>query len=296
MKKLLFVFAALACCACGAKKGNFDASGRFEATEVIVSAEVAGKLVSFAVTEGDTLAQGETVGCIDTVQLSLRIRQLAASIRGTDSRQSDIAKQIAVTQQQISTQYVEQHRIEQLLKADAANRKQLDDINAQIALLERQLSAQRSTLESGNRGLSEDARALSVQIEQLEDQIVKSRISSPIRGTVLEKYAEAGEMAAAGRPLFKVADVEYLFLRAYVTADQLTRLKLGQAVTVYSDFGAKERRSYPGKITWISDQAEFTPKTIQTRNERADLVYALKVAVRNDGYLKIGMYGELTFQ
>lgn len=286
----------LACAACGRGNGDADASGRFEATEVLVSAEVGGKLVSFNVTEGQSVGRGEVLGCVDTVQLSLRIRQLAASMRGVDSRHTDIAKQIAVTQQQIATERIEQHRIEQLLSANAANRKQLDDINARIALLERQLAAQRSTLESGNRGLSEDARALSMQIEQLEDQLLKSRIASPIDGTVLEKYAEAGEMASVGRSLFKVADVERLFLRAYVTADQLTQLKLGQQVEVSADFGAKGQRPYPGTIVWISDRAEFTPKGIQTRDERADLVYALKVAVRNDGYLKIGMYGELFFQ
>ena len=180
-----------------------------------------------------------------------------------------------------------------MVKANAANQKQLDDINAQILVLERQLTAQTELLENSNKNISEQSSGLEVQVVQINDQIQKSIISSPINGTILSKYAEQGELATQGRALFKVADIEHMFLRAYITASQLTQVKIGQAVKVYADFGEKEMKEYSGTITWISDKSEFTPKTIQTRDERANLVYAVKVAVKNDGYLKYGMYGEL---
>lgn len=296
MKRIIIAILLTACLTgCGRGENDFDASGRFEATEIIVSAEVGGRITAFDVTEGQPLAAGEQVGSIDTVQLHLKVAQLRAAVAGAESRRTDITRQIAVTQQQIATQQTERRRFEQLVRADAANQKQLDDIDASIALLEKQLAAQRSTMEGANRGLTQDADGLRIQIEQVEEQIARSRIASPAAGTVLAKYAEAGEMAAAGRPLFKVADVQNMYLRAYVTADQLTQLKLGQEVKVYADFGADGLREYEGRISWVSDRAEFTPKTIQTRDERADLVYAMKVEVRNDGYLKIGMYGQLKF-
>ncbi len=297
MKKSILILAAVvALAACRQNEKGFDASGVFEATEVIVSSEVSGKLMTFNLTEGDSVTCGQVVGCIDTVQLTLRVQQLRASIGGLDNRRTDVAKQIAVTEQQIATQQNERRRFEQLVKADAANQKQLDDINAAIALLQKQLDAQRTSLGSGNVALTDDARALRFQIAQLEDQIEKSRITSPTTGIVLAKYAEAGEMAAAGRPLFKVADMQHVYLRSYVTADQLTTLKLGQQVKVFADFGSDGYREYPGRITWMSMRSEFTPKNIHTRDERADLVYAMKVVVENDGYLKIGMYGQLKFE
>ena len=187
----------------------------------------------------------------------------------------------------------EKKRTENLLKENAATQKQIDDIDSQIAVLQKQLEAQISTLQRGNASVTEESSAYEIQVAQLEDQLNKCRISSPINGTVLAKYAETGELAISGKPLFKVADIQNMFLRAYITADQLSQLKLGDKVKVFSDLGDDDRREYEGVITWISDKSEFTPKTIQTRDERANLVYAIKIAVKNDGYLKIGMYGEI---
>ena len=277
--------------ACKNNDKNYDASGTFEADEVIVSSEANGRIIQLNIDEGAQVKAGETIGYVDSLQLWLKRRQLQANIRAVESRRPDITRQIAALQQQIVTATTEKHRIENLLKANAANQKQLDDINAQIAVLQKQLDAQRSTLEISTRGISEDGSVLAVQIAQLDDQLQKCRITSPIEGTVLVKYAEAGEVTAQGKPLFKVANVSTMTLRAYVTADQLTKIKLGQSVKVYSDFGKDEAREYNGTITWISDKSEFTPKTVQTRDERANLVYAVKVEVKNDGYLKIGMYG-----
>ncbi len=278
---------------CGNGNGTYDASGVFEATEVIVSAKSTGELVQFDIQEGQNLEAGKQIGCIDTTQLYLKKVQLLANMKAVDSRHYNVSKQIASIQQQIATQKTEQKRYENLVKSNAANQKQLDDVNAQIILLEKQLAAQTETLENNNRSVSGESMGLEAQVAQIEDQIQKSIISSPINGTVLSKYAEQGELAAQGRTLFKVADIEDMKLRVYITADQLTSLKIGQQVKVYADQGKSDRKEYPGTITWISDKAEFTPKTIQTRNERANLVYAVKIAVKNDGYIKKGMYGEI---
>ena len=277
---------------CGNKKGDYDASGTFEATEVIVSSEANGKIMQFNIEEGQLLKAGEEVGCIDTLQLYLKKMQLLASGKAIASKSTDINKQIAATKEQIGKAEYERKRTENLLKENAATQKQIDDINSQIAVLKKQLEAQISTLQRGNASITEESSAYEIQVAQLDDQLRKCHITSPICGTVLAKYAEAGELATQGKPLFKVADVQHLFLRAYITADQLSQLKLGDKVKVFSDLGKDDRREYEGTITWISDKSEFTPKTIQTRDERANLVYATKIAVKNDGYIKIGMYGE----
>lgn len=277
--------------ACGKNGGAFDATGTFEATEVIVSAEVAGKLMCFDVMEGEIVQANEVVGYVDTVQLYLKKLQLEANLTAVGSRRADIQKQIAATKQQIATARHEQQRFVGLLKANAANQKQVDDLDAQVAVLEKQLAAQISTLENNNRGVTGESSAVEVQVAQLDDQLLKCRIVSPLTGTVLVKYAEPGEYTSPGKGLFKVADLQHIYLRAYITADQLSRMKLGQEVSVYSDFGQKDYKEYPGRVTWISAKAEFTPKTIQTRDERANQVYAVKITVVNDGLLKIGMYG-----
>ncbi|MBP1672083.1 MAG: hypothetical protein H6Q22_1655 [Bacteroidetes bacterium] len=278
---------------CGGKDGEYDASGTFEATEIIVSSEANGKILSLDIVEGQQLEAGAPVGTIDSTQLYLKKRQLLTSVRGVEVRRPEYNKQIAATQQQIATQISEKARIERLVKAEAANQKQLDDINSSISVLQKQLEAQKSSLTTTTSGMSEDAAALMIQVDQLNDQLSKCRILSPIKGTVLVKYAEAGELTGSGKPLFKIADIENMILRAYITSDIITKLKLNQEVKVFADFGEKEMREYPGTIVWISDKAEFTPKTIQTKKERANLVYAVKIAVRNDGYIKIGMYGEV---
>ena len=292
-KFLVIGIAAVILSSCGNGNGTYDASGVFEATEVIVSAKGTGEIMQFDIQEGQDVEAQKQVGYIDTIQLHLKKMQLLANMKAVESRHYNVSRQVASIQQQIATQKSEQNRFENLVKSNAANQKQLDDINAQIALLEKQFAAQTETLENNNRSVSGESAGLEMQVAQIDDQISKSIISSPINGTVLSKYAEQGELAAQGRTLFKVADIENMNLRVYITADQLTLLKLGQQVNVYADQGKSDRKEYQGTITWISDKAEFTPKTIQTRDERANLVYAVKIAVKNDGFIKKGMYGEI---
>lgn len=296
MKKMLTLCIAAAMLAgCNPNKYPYDASGTFEATEVIVSAETSGRLQWFSVEEGDRLEAGEEIGLVDTIQLYLSKRQLQASREAVGSRTLDISRQIAALEQQIATQQHEKERIERLIAADAANTKQLDDINSAIAVLERQLAAQTESLQSSNKSISGEMSGVEAQIASVEERIQRSRIKSPIQGTVLVKYAEESEFTSTGMPLFKVADLDQMILRAYVTSGELTQLKIGQQVKVYTDFGDNQSREYTGTVSWISDQAEFTPKTIQTKDERENLVYAIKIAVENDGYIKIGMYADVTF-
>ncbi len=280
---------------CGKSGEDADASGTFEAVEVIVSAEAAGKITSFTAEEGQTLKAGEVIGSIDSTQLFLRKQQLLASKKAMQSRRPDIQKQIAALEQQIITAKSERNRVENLVKANAANQKQLDDANAQISFLVKQLDAQKTTLQNTNEGISDESKGLDLQIAQLEDQLSKCKITSPIDGILLLKYAEMGEVAGLGKAIFKIADTDEMILRAYVTNNQLTQLKIGQKVKVFADSGENEMKEYEGRISWISSKAEFTPKTIQTRDERANLVYALKISVKNNGLLKIGMYGNVNF-
>ncbi|WP_455497104.1 HlyD family secretion protein [Coprobacter sp.] len=282
-------------CACGNNNNDMDASGTFEATEIIVSAETNGKIEQLNIEEGSLVNASQKLGYIDTIQLFLQKEQLLRNIRSVESNRPDINKQIAATRQQIATARIEERRVENLLRSNAANEKQLDDINGQIAVLEKQLKAQESTLQKNSNSITEQSSAIEIQVAQIEDQLKKCIITSPINGTVLAKYAEAGELASTGKPLFKVADIEHMFLRAYISSVQLSQIKVGQKVTVISDYGDGKRKEYPGTVTWISSQSEFTPKTILTKDERANLVYAVKISVKNDGYIKIGMYGEVRF-
>lgn len=296
MKKVLWIGTGIIGLVLGSCKGDglaFDASGIFESTEVVVSSEASGKILSLEVEEGDVLDAGQQVGSVDSLQLYLKKLQLQANVRSISSRKADIAKQVAATQEQIAKAEKERKRFLNLLKQQAGTQKQVDDIESQLEVLKKQLAAQLSTLQNTNQGVSDESDAVSIQVMQVEDQLAKCRITAPLRGTVLAKYAEAGEVTAPGKPLFKLADMEQVYLRAYVGAEQLTQVKLGQAVKVYADYGEDDRKEYDGRITWIASQAEFTPKTIQTRDERANLVYAVKVAVKNDGFLKLGMYGEV---
>lgn len=278
---------------CGRDNGDYDATGSFEAIEVIVSAEASGRILVLDIEEGEQLTAGQMVGAIDSTQLYLRKMSLLSSAKGVRARRPNIGTQTAAIREQIRILEREQERVERLLEANAANRKQLDDITSQIEVLSQQLMAQTSTLQKSSEQITAESSSVEIQIAQLDDQLAKTRISSPISGTVLNRYAEMGELATMGMPLFKIADTGTLFLRAYVTNDQLAGIRLNDSVTVRVDDGRGEMKSYPGRISWISDKAEFTPKTIQTKNERANLVYALKIAVVNDGYLKIGMYGEV---
>lgn len=276
---------------CGSGNGDTDATGVFEATEIIVSSEANGKILELNVNEGDELKKDQLIAVIDSTQLYLKKLQLEASVKGVRSRNPNVRVQIAATQQQLETARSEKKRIENLVNSGAVNSKQLDDINAQILFLEKQLAAQKETLENTSSGIGSESEAINIQIAQIADQLHKCRILSPIDGTVLVKYAEQSEFAVTGKAILKMADTEQMFLRAYVTADQLTKIKIGQKVKVLAESGEDDSREYEGMVTWISDKSEFTPKTIQTQDERANLVYAIKVAVKNDGFLKIGMYG-----
>ena len=282
--------------ACTSQEEQYDASGIFETTEVIVSAKGTGELQSFQVEEGQAVRQGEVLGWIDTLQLSLKDRQLAASLLATESKRLDEKRQVAHLRQQIENLQREKERFTTLLNAKATTAKQVDDIDYQIKVLQNQLVATQEQINSSNSSLSRQSESIQAQRAQMEDQIRNAMISSPITGTVLIKYAEQGEFAVPGKALFKVADVSQMKLRAYITADQLTQLQIGQAVAVYADRGITDRKRYAGRVAWIADKAEFTPKTIQTRNERANLVYAVKIAVENDGFIKRGMYGEVRFE
>ena len=281
--------------ACGNGAPKYDATGTFETTEVLVSAEASGRLLYFDIEEGMLLKAGEEVGVVDTVQLYLKKLQLEASIKSVEEQRPDILKQVAATKEQISAAQRERNRVANLLKVGAANQKQLDDAEDQLEVLRKQLVAQNSTLSNSHQSLTWQSSSVGIQVAQVEDQLKKCHITSPITGTVLAKYAEAGELTAMGTPLFKLADTEQMYLRAYITSEQLSQVKLGQKVTVFSDYGTDEHKQYPGVVTWISDTSEFTPKTILTKNERANLVYAVKIAVHNDGLLKIGMYGGVEF-
>lgn len=272
---------------------SFDATGTFEATEVTVSAEASGRILAFDVNEGDRIAQGQTVGTIDTVQLYLQKMQLERQIASVRSNRPDISKQVTALREQIAQQEAERTRIKRLLDDGAATTKQLDDIDASLKILNGQLEATLSTLRNNTASIDENSSSIELQIAQVEDRLAKCRIVSPVTGTVLAKYAETGELASTGRPLMKVADLDHIYLRAYFTSEQLAALQLGQEVTVTADFGADEQYEYPGHIIWIASESEFTPKNIQTRNTRANLVYAVKIAVENDGRLKIGLYGEV---
>ena len=325
MKKILIMASvALMITACGKKEKAFDATGTFEATEVTVSAKATGELKSFDVTEGLTLESGSLVGHIDTYQLVLKKqqletqrgqlaaskRQMASNRSATNSQQLDLNKQLSSIQQQIANAQRERQRYAELVKDGAVPRKQLDDIDNQLKVLNRQLEATRDQIRSNNAALAEQGKGIAAQMDgidsqvagidaqqrQLDDQIANADIVAPIQGTVLEKYVEQGEYVTTGKPLFKMANVDQMYIRAYVTSAQLQQIKVGQPCKVFADYGNGQKKEYAGTITWISSRSEFTPKTILTDDERADLVYAVKIAFQNDGYVKIGMYGEVKFQ
>ena len=296
MKNVIILFLlALCLAACKSGKNKFDASGTFEAVETMISAEVTGTIKELKLDEGQVLNENEYVGYIDSLQLYLKRKQLQAQIKALLSKRPDIAVQIAAIQEQIKQAEHEQKRVTELLKADAATQKQWDDINSQIAILNKQREALESNLGISSGSINEEATPLGIQIEQLSDQLQKCRLVNPVKGTVLPKYAEKNEVAIAGKPLYKIADLSTIILRAYVTGDQLSQIKLNQPVTVFVDSSEGNYKEYAGVLEWISDKAEFTPKTIQTKEERANLVYAVKVKVNNYALLKIGAYGEVKF-
>ena len=307
MRNLFLIFLLFLFAYCSSKKNTIDVSGNFEADEVIVSSELNGQLLSFPVEEGDSLTQGQVVGNIEAVRIQLQKEQVEASIQSLVQKTYDVSPQVRLLQDQLKVQQAqmdnllhERERLQRLIKADAATGKQLDDLNAQIdvanqqmKVTRQQIAVQQNNTATQNRSILSEGKPLQKQAAQLDDQLSKSKIVNPVSGIVLTKYAEQGEITAAGKALYKIADLSEMTLRAYITGTQLSQVKLKQPVTVLVDDGKENYRSYPGVITWISDKAEFTPKTIQTKEERANLVYAIKVKVHNDGYLKIGMYGEV---
>ena len=294
---------------CANDKTKFDATGNFEASEVIVSSEIGGKILTLTIKEGDTASANSIVGTVDAANINLQKEQIEASAAALNEKTADAApnvqllkNQLEVQQSQLANLQYEQKRIENLLKQDAATGKQLDDINAQIDIVKKQMAVTRqqinvqlSNTSLQNRTVLSEKKPLEKRAAQLQDQLQRANIINPISGTILTKYAEAGKVTTPGKALYKIADLSTMKLRAYVTGSQLPLIKLGQMVKVFIDNASGGYTELPGTITWISEKAEFTPKTIQTKEERANLVYAVKMDVRNNGYVKIGMYGEVKF-
>lgn len=311
MKSFVIVVAAILTLAGCKGKGDIpEASGTFEADEVVVSAEVSGKLIRFAVEEGQVLSKDTVVGQIDPLPLALQKEQVEASMDALQQKTLDAGPQLKLLRDQLAVQEAqlgslnrEKQRVDNLLKADAATGKQLDDIRTQIDVLEKQMvvtqqqiQVQLTQVNTQNRSILSEKQPLAKRAAQLQDQVNRSAIMNPVTGTVITRYAQQGEVTGAGKALYKIADLSTLTLKAYITAPQLSKLKLGQSLTVRVDEGDKKYKTYTGTLSWIADHAEFTPKTIQTKEERANLVYAIKVKVKNDGFLKIGMYGEVITQ
>lgn len=300
MKKQIFYVATaaalLALGSCTDRSREFDACGQIEATEVLVSAEANGRIIALQVTEGDKLTAGEVVGVIDSVQTYLQKEELVRKRSNTQTKWVDIDRQLASQYAQLNKLKSDRERYQALEAKDAATRKQVDDLVSQIAVTEREIAAQRQNYERNNAGIREELALYDVQIAEKDDQLSKCRIVAPIDGTVLTKFAEAGELVTSGKSLFKLADLKQVYVRAYLTTAQLAEVKLGDTVRVTIEDGTDKPRTYEGRLVWIADEAEFTPKNIQTKDERADLVYAAKIALDNDGYLKLGMYAYVRFQ
>ena len=292
MKRIAYIAILMLTASCG-KQTTFDAQGTFEATEIVVSSEATGKILHFEAEEGTLVEAGQQVGAMDSLQLHLQRKQLIAQQSALLNSRPDIKKQMSSLREQIAKQKSELQRVENMLRDGAATQKQHDDINAHIRVLEGQLEATLSTLGKNTASINDNSASLESQIAALDDRIAKCHIIAPTNGTVLVKYAEAGELATVGKPLMKIANLEKIYLRAYFTSDQLANIRLGDTVKVIADFGGDEQYEYEGRIAWISSESEFTPKNIQTKNSRANLVYAVKIAVKNDGQLKIGLAGKV---
>ncbi|UZR93714.1 HlyD family secretion protein [Chondrinema litorale] len=295
IKAICYLPIILFLASCGNDDNAADAYGQFEATEVIVSAEGSGKIISLDVEEGSEIKVGEVVGCIDTVQLFLKKQQLQATIAAVTSKTQNISDQLAVYYERKENLVREKNRLESLFKEDAATDKQLDDINGEIEVVEKQLDAVKSQLSTQNSGILGEILPLEKQIAQIEDQLQKSVLRHPVSGIVLEKYAEEGEVASFGKPLYKIAVKNDMYLRVYLSAKQLAKLKLQQPITVRIDTDEENYLETTGTLAWISNKAEFTPKNIQTKEDRVNMVYAAKIRVKDDGTFKIGMPGEAIF-
>lgn len=272
-----------------------DASGTFEATETVISAEAAGKILAFDIDEGDVLTAGQTIGYIDSTQLYLSKLQLQQNQKAILSGRPDTKVQLEALQKELDNALSDKQRIENLVKGNVASQKQLDDANSRIAILQSKIAATKSSLTTTTSTINEQSGTVAIQLASVEDQLRKCRIVNPVNGTVLTKYANAFEVTAPGKPLYKIADLYEMYLRAYITADQFAKAKIGDKVIVSIDAENGTTKEYEGIVEWISNKSEFTPKTIQTKDERANLVYAMKIRVKNDGLIKIGMYGEVKF-
>jgi len=294
MKKILFfILPSICLLSCNDKENEFDASGSFEAVETILASESNGQILQFDIKEGQQLEAGQKVGYIDSTQLHINKLQLKQNKKAILSARPQEQIQTESLKKQLANAQLDRERTEKLVKDGVASQKQLDDANAKVATLQAQITAQQNSLGITNENLTEQGNTVGVQLKGIDDQLSKSVIVNPIKGTVLAKYAEQYEMAVIGKPLYKIANLDNLNLRAYITGTQLPQIKIGQQVKVRIDQGEKKYKEYQGTIAWISDKSEFSPKTVPTKDERANLVYAIKVSVKNDGYLKIGMYGEV---
>ena len=292
---LIAVLISIVLLSCDKTKNEYDASGAFETEETIISSEATGAIKQFDLEEGQTLKAGDHIGYIDSTQLYLRKKQLETQVGATLSQKPNIPAQIAALQVQLSAAEKDQQRYANLRKDDIGTQKQYDDITAQVEVIKKQIEALKTSLTITSESVDKQTNPLRIQIEQINDQLHKCNIINPINGVVLTKYVEPNEMAVPGKPLYKIADLSFLYLRAYITGAQLSQIKLNQVAKVLIDDGATNYKEYSGEIIWISNKSEFTPKTIQTKEERANTVYAIKIKVKNDGLLKIGMYGEVKF-
>ena len=321
MKKYILPLLVLTIFSCKRADQDYDASGTFEADEIIITAEATGKILELNLNEGDALTANQNLGLIDGKGVELQKEQVLASINAIDEKTNSANPQIqvlqsqmnaqkgniAVLQEQLSTAIRERNRVSNLVKSDAATKKQLDDANSQVAVVQKQISVANAQLQTLNQQISSTKEQVSIQnrailseknptekkVLQIDEQLKHNVISSPIKGIVLTKYMNKGEFATIGKPIYKMANLDEMTLRAYITGDQLAKVKVGQNVKVLVDAGDENTKELTGKIYWISQKSEFTPKTIQTKDERANLVYATKIHVKNDGFLKIGMYGEV---
>jgi HlyD family secretion protein len=291
MRKLFFIPVILFLASCSGGKGDSDAWGTFESTEVIISSEVSGKILRFDIEEGQVLKPGTQIGLIDTTDWLLKRDQLMSQKISIASKYPNVASQIAVQEQQLKNLQVEKSRLEKMFKDGAATKKQLDDISGSIDLVQKQIQS----IETQNASVGGELGSLSKQIEQINENLKRCHIINNVDGTVLEKYAEANEMTATGKALYKIANLNELFLRVYISGAQLPSVKIGDKVDVLVDKDENSKQKLEGEVSWISSSAEFTPKIIQTKEERVNLVYAVKVRVKNDGTLKIGMPGEIKF-
>jgi HlyD family secretion protein len=299
MKKNYMLCAAvilLGIASCKEKSAPFDASGSFEAVETIISAETGGQILKLNVEEGQSLDSGQMVGYIDSTQLHLSRLQMMQNKKAILSGRPQAGIQTESLRKELAAAILDRDRTENLVKGNVASQKQLDDANAKVATLKARISAQENSLQTTITSINQQGITVDAQLKEINDRLAKSVIINPVKGTVLTKYAQQYEMAATGKPLYKIADISTIVLRAYITGDQLQQVKTGQTVKVFTDDGRGGFNQKEGTITWISDKSEFTPKTIQTKNERANLVYAIKINVKNDGFLKIGMYGQVAWK